>query len=80
MSPLGGHSHVGLQSTGAALPQVKSGKIRILATGGKAVPDGDPFCELTYRDTGEQDKKELRKPDTNFKAIEARVRRKTRKK
>ena len=32
---LGGHSHVGFQSIGTALPQVKSGKIRILATGGK---------------------------------------------
>jgi len=32
---LGGHSHVGFQSMGTALPQVKSGKIRILATCGR---------------------------------------------
>ncbi len=46
----------------------------------RAVPDGDPFCELTYRDTSEQDKKELKRPNTNFKAIEESINRKARKK
>ncbi len=36
----------------------------------KAMPDGDPFCELTFRPTTEEDKKELRKKKTDFKAIE----------
>lgn len=37
----------------------------------KAVPDGDAFCELTFRSTSEEDKKEFQKKTTNFKAIEA---------
>ncbi len=36
----------------------------------KAVPDGDCFCELTYRRTSEKDRKEFKKKNTNFKAIE----------
>ncbi len=36
----------------------------------KAVPDGDAFCELTFSSTSEEDKKELQKKTTNFKAIE----------
>ena len=37
----------------------------------KAVPDGDAFCELTFRSTSKEDKKELQKKTPNFKAIEA---------
>jgi hypothetical protein len=46
----------------------------------KAVPDGDAFCELTYRSTSEEDKKELQKKTPNFKAIEAGTTKKSKKK
>jgi hypothetical protein len=46
----------------------------------RAVPDGDPFCELTYRNTSEKDKKELKKENTNFKAIEESINHKAKKK
>lgn len=45
----------------------------------KTVPDGDPFCELTFRSTSEEDKKELRKKTTNFKAIEGETTKKPKK-
>lgn len=46
----------------------------------KAVPDGDAFCELTFRSTSEEDKKELQKKTPNFKAIEAGTTNKSKKK
>ncbi|MCX5826238.1 MAG: L-2-amino-thiazoline-4-carboxylic acid hydrolase [Deltaproteobacteria bacterium] len=45
----------------------------------KTVPDGDPFCELTFRSTSEKDKKELRKKTTNFQAIEGGITQKPKK-
>lgn len=46
----------------------------------KAVPDGDAFCELTFRSTSKEDKKELQKKTPNFKAIEAGTTNKSKKK
>lgn len=37
----------------------------------KALPDGDPYCELVMRPTTEKDKGEFASDDTDWKAIEA---------
>jgi hypothetical protein len=37
----------------------------------KALPDGDPYCELVMRPTTEEDRKEFASEDTDWKAIES---------
>ena len=36
----------------------------------KALPDGDPYCELVIRPTTEEDQKEFQSDDTNWTTIE----------
>lgn len=36
----------------------------------QTIPDGDPYCELTFRSTSEEDRREFQSGATNFKAIE----------
>ena len=36
----------------------------------KALPDGDPYCELVIRPTTEEDQKEFESDDTNWSTIE----------
>jgi len=36
----------------------------------KALPDGDPYCELVIRPTTEGDRKTFASDDTNWTAIE----------
>lgn len=39
----------------------------------KALPDGDEYCELCFRPTTEQDKKDFKSNNTDFRTIEERT-------